>query len=139
PREAGALRGARHAAARLAGHPADVTRLESGAGAQERTALRPAKGGAVGARARRRLPRREEPGRKMRQADRLPLARERHRALELVAQLAHVARPLEADETLERGRLDAGDALAVRLGGPGNEALGQEWNVLAARAERREP
>src|SRR5437867_9864876 len=74
----------------------------------------------------------------MLQADRLALARERDGALDLVAELAHVARPVEAYEALERAGLEPGDALAVRLGGCPEEAIGKQWDVLPPRAQRRE-
>jgi hypothetical protein len=46
-------------------------------------------------------------------------ARQRHRALDFVAQLTHVAGPAEFHQQLERRRFEAGDGFALLLGGDG--------------------
>jgi hypothetical protein len=56
-------------------------------------------------------------------------ARHRHRALDGVGQLAHVARPLVARQLLGRGRREPGDRLAEAPGGVVDEALREPQHV----------
>src|ERR1019366_814616 len=59
-------------------------------------------------------------------------------ALENVLELAHVPGPVVVEERLHRGGRDGRDGLAVLGGGPREERLHEERDVLAALAERRE-
>src|SRR5881296_3729036 len=59
-----------------------------------------------------------------------------HGALDLVFDLPHVPGPAELHEERERRRLYPGNSLAMALGGAGEEAVGEQRNVLASLAQR---
>src|SRR5215207_8778944 len=62
--------------------------------------------------------------------------RENHRALDGVAQLAHVARPVVLDEAAQRGRGERARREAVALRGLSREGVGEARDVFAPFAER---
>ena len=71
-------------------------------------------------------------------ADGLAAARQGHGALELVLQLAHVAGPVEGHQQLEGLGGEPVDLLVVPLGGVFEDSLGEQRDVLAALAQRRQ-
>ena len=66
-----------------------------------------------------------------------PFAREEHRALEDVRQLAHVAGERVGREHLDHLRSDARRGAAEALGVPGDEVPDEQRNVAASLAQRR--
>ena len=70
-------------------------------------------------------------------ADGRPL-RHQHRALDGVIQLAHVARPAMVDQDLHRRGIEPGERLAIALRVLAQEVLGEQRDVLAPIAQRRQ-
>src|SRR5262245_5869425 len=70
--------------------------------------------------------------------ERLAVARERGGALDLVAKLTDVAGPVVAYEGFERCWMDAGNAPTMPHASGGHESLGEQRDVLAPGAQRRE-
>ncbi len=64
--------------------------------------------------------------------------RQGDRALDAVLELAHVPRPAVGEQTLRRRRRDAGHVLAGLARVAREEVLGEQQDVAAARAERRQ-
>ena len=61
-------------------------------------------------------------------------SRQRHGALDFVAKLTHVARPVVFGQQIKRRRFEARDELVLLFGRDGEEAGCQKRDVLAARA-----